>query len=214
MSSKSKGKKTKPRQAARRRRIPKSVRGGHGKGAQRAAGGSMPEKHDGLYHVHSVAEFDALLASGRPSVVDFWAPWCAPCRMMAPIFEAVARDYGDRINFVKVNVDEVKEPSIRYGIRGIPTMLGFVDGEVAARQVGLMREPQFRLMVKDLLPPEEPEGSEAVDAEPKAPPEAGPEAADEPGRGQEPGDDAAPDHPDHPEPRKRSFMEKLRGLFS
>jgi thioredoxin 1 len=66
-----------------------------------------------------------VLQSDKPVVVDFWAPWCGPCRMLAPIFEQLAQQYGDKIKFVKVNVDENPTSAIRFNIRGIPTVMIF-----------------------------------------------------------------------------------------
>ena len=73
-----------------------------------------------------------------PVIVDFWAPWCGPCRAMAPIFERAAKELEPRVRFAKVNVDE--EPAIagRYGIRGIPTLIAFDHGKVAKQHAGLV----------------------------------------------------------------------------
>jgi len=73
-----------------------------------------------------------------PVIVDFWAPWCGPCRAMAPIFDRAAKELEPRVRFAKVNVDE--EPAIagRYGIRGIPTLIAFDHGKVAKQHAGLV----------------------------------------------------------------------------
>ena len=75
-------------------------------------------------------------SSSKPVLVDFWAEWCPPCRMLAPTFEKLAANYGDKITFAKVNVDELPEVAGQYGIRSIPTLLLLRDGEVLEELVG------------------------------------------------------------------------------
>ncbi|MFN7944220.1 MAG: thioredoxin [Blastocatellia bacterium] len=78
-----------------------------------------------------------VLNSNQPVLVDFWAAWCAPCRMLAPTVEAVAEKYQGKARVVKLNVDENVEASSRYGIKGIPTLILFRDGKEAERVVGV-----------------------------------------------------------------------------
>jgi thioredoxin 1 len=75
-------------------------------------------------------------SSAKPVLVDFWAEWCPPCRMLAPTFERLAANYGHEISFAKVNVDELPEVASRYGIRSIPTLLLLREGEVVEELVG------------------------------------------------------------------------------
>ena len=75
-------------------------------------------------------------SSAKPVLVDFWAEWCAPCRMMSPTFEKLAENYGDAISFAKVNVDELPEVASQYGIRSIPTLLLLREGQVVEELVG------------------------------------------------------------------------------
>jgi len=80
-------------------------------------------------------ETDVLKASD-PVVVDFWAEWCGPCRMIAPALEEIAGQLGDKVKIVKLNVDENPNTAAKYGIMSIPTLMLFKNGEIASRQVG------------------------------------------------------------------------------
>jgi thioredoxin 1 len=85
----------------------------------------------------SDADFDAqVLKSAEPVVVDFWAEWCGPCRMIAPALEEIAGTMGGKVKIVKLNVDENPATAAKYGIMSIPTLMLFKNGELASRQVG------------------------------------------------------------------------------
>lgn len=87
-------------------------------------------------------EADVLKASG-PVLVDYWAEWCGPCKMIAPILDEVSRAYDGRLQVAKMNVDENRDVPARYGIRGIPTLMLFKDGELAATKVGALSKAQL-----------------------------------------------------------------------
>jgi thioredoxin 1 len=85
----------------------------------------------------SDASFESdVLKSAEPVVVDFWAEWCGPCRMIAPALEEISGQVGDKVKIVKLNVDENPNTAAKYGIMSIPTLLMFKNGEISSRQVG------------------------------------------------------------------------------
>ncbi len=102
-------------------------------------------------HVTDAAFEKAVLQSELPVVVDFWAPWCAPCRAIAPALEKFAKDYAGRLLVAKVNTDENPKWAEKFGVQGIPTLLFVSKGTVAHRQVGVVPEPYLRDMVEELL---------------------------------------------------------------
>jgi len=92
----------------------------------------------------SDANFDAdVLNAGRPVLVDYWAEWCGPCKMIAPLLDEVARDYDGKVEIVKVNVDDNPSSAQRYGIRGIPTLTLFKNGAEVAKHVGALSKSQL-----------------------------------------------------------------------
>ena len=108
----------------------------------------MSEK---LQHVTD-QDFEAVvLKSNKPVLVDFWATWCAPCRIIAPALEQVAAEYSDRARIVKLNVDENADVSARYNIRGIPTLLLFKDGVIKDQIVGVTSKDNIARMIENQL---------------------------------------------------------------
>lgn len=91
---------------------------------------------------------DKVLKSELPVIVDFWAPWCGPCKMAEPVLEELAEEYKDRVVFVKINVDDNKERPGQYGVMSIPTTILFKNGEEVDRQVGFAGKAGFEELVK------------------------------------------------------------------
>lgn len=86
---------------------------------------------------------DVVLNATTPVLVDFWAPWCGPCKAIAPILEEIAPRYASRVKIVKINVDDNMQVPSEYGVRGIPTLMLFKEGEVVATKVGAMSAGQL-----------------------------------------------------------------------
>lgn len=100
----------------------------------------------------SDASFQAdVLDASLPVLVDYWAAWCGPCKMIAPLLDQAAVQYQGRVNIVKVNVDENPETAAKFGVRGIPTLMLFQDGEATATKVGALSKSQLESFIDDAL---------------------------------------------------------------
>ncbi len=98
-------------------------------------------------HVTDLSFEKTVLQSPLPVIVDFWAPWCGPCKMVAPILEKIAKEYSGKILVAKVNTDDNPEWASKFGVQGIPTMLFISGGKVIHQQVGALPEP----IIRDIL---------------------------------------------------------------
>jgi len=101
--------------------------------------------------VTDVAFEKTVLESSLPVIVDFWAPWCGPCKMVAPLLEKIAKEYAGKVLVAKVNTDENPEWAMKYGVQGIPTMLLIYDGKIVNRQVGALPEPMLREVIEQFM---------------------------------------------------------------
>ena len=102
-------------------------------------------------HVTDASFEKVVLQSEMPVIVDFWAPWCGPCRMVAPTLDKLAKDYEGKLLVTKVNTDENPEWATKFGVQGIPTMLFVSGGKIAHRQVGALPEGMLRDVVEQFL---------------------------------------------------------------
>lgn len=102
-------------------------------------------------HVTDAAFEKTVMQSPIPVIVDFWAPWCGPCKMVAPILDKLAKELTGKVLIAKVNTDENPEWAMKFGVQGIPTMLFVFDGKVVHRQVGALPEPMLRDVVNEFL---------------------------------------------------------------
>jgi thioredoxin 1 len=91
-----------------------------------------------------------VLQSVKPVLVDFWAPWCGPCRAIAPIVEELAKDFGDKVKFTKCNVDENPTTPTKYGIKSIPTLIFFKDGEIQDKVIGIVAKSRLEEMISQV----------------------------------------------------------------
>ncbi|MDT8364127.1 MAG: thioredoxin TrxA [Nitrosomonas sp.] len=105
-------------------------------------------------HVHHItdASFEKeVLESTTPVLVDYWAEWCGPCKMIAPILDEIAGEYADQIKVVKLNIDENQATPPKYGIRGIPTLMLFKNGNIEATKVGALSKSQLTAFIDSHL---------------------------------------------------------------
>jgi len=104
-----------------------------------------------IKHVSDASFESDVLQADKPVLVDYWAEWCGPCKMIAPILDEVANNYEGKLQIAKMNVDENRDIPAKFGIRGIPTLMLFKDGQLAATKVGAMSKAQLTAFIDQQL---------------------------------------------------------------
>jgi len=92
-----------------------------------------------------------VLGAAKPVLVDFWAEWCGPCKMIGPSLEELSEELGERVTIAKINIDENPEAPTKYGVRGIPTMILFMNGQPAATKIGAEPKSRIQAWIEDAL---------------------------------------------------------------
>ena len=106
---------------------------------------------DLIKHVSDASFESDVMKADKPVLVDYWAEWCGPCKMIAPILDEVSQTYKDKLQVAKMNVDENRDIPAKFGIRGIPTLMLFKDGQLAATKVGAMSKAQLTAFIEQQL---------------------------------------------------------------
>lgn len=106
---------------------------------------------DGIVHISDDSFDGEVLQADGPVLVDYWAEWCGPCKMISPVLEEIAQEYGDRVKIAKLNIDENPGTPPKYGIRGIPTLMLFKGGNVEATKVGAVSKSQLSAFLDENL---------------------------------------------------------------
>ncbi|HEX2494306.1 MAG TPA: thioredoxin TrxA [Steroidobacter sp.] len=104
-----------------------------------------------IVHVTDASFESDVVKSDKPVLLDFWAEWCGPCKMIAPMLEEIAADYKGRVTIAKLNIDENPKTPQRFSVRGIPTLILFKNGQVEAQKVGALRKPDLAAFLDSKL---------------------------------------------------------------
>ena len=104
-----------------------------------------------IIHISDESFEEEVLQSERPVLIDYWAEWCGPCKTIAPVLDEIATEYSDRLKVVKLNIDDNPQTPPKYGIRGIPTLMVFKNGQVEATKVGAVSKAQLTAFLDDSL---------------------------------------------------------------
>jgi thioredoxin 1 len=106
---------------------------------------------EGIVQITDASFEEQVLNSSSPVLVDYWAEWCGPCKMIAPILEEISDEYKDKLIIAKLNIDDNKETPQKYAVRGIPTLMIFKDGEVAGTKVGALSKSQLSTFIDSVI---------------------------------------------------------------
>ena len=104
-----------------------------------------------IVHISDESFEEEVLQSKRPVLIDYWAEWCGPCKTIAPVLDEIATEYSDRLKVVKLNIDDNPQTPPKYGIRGIPTLMVFKNGQVEATKVGAVSKAQLTAFLDDSI---------------------------------------------------------------
>ena len=104
-----------------------------------------------IVHISDESFEEEVLQSERPVLIDYWAEWCGPCKTIAPVLDEIATEYSDRLKVVKLNIDDNQQTPPKYGIRGIPTLMVFKNGQVEATKVGAVSKAQLTAFLDENL---------------------------------------------------------------
>ena len=106
---------------------------------------------ENIVHISDESFEEEVLRSEKPVLIDYWAEWCGPCKMIAPVLDEIATEYSERLKVVKLNIDDNPQTPPKYGIRGIPTLMVFKNGGVEATKVGAVSKAQLTTFIEDSL---------------------------------------------------------------
>jgi len=106
---------------------------------------------DSIIHVSDATFDEEVLNSDKPVIVDYWAEWCGPCKMIAPILDEIADEYKGKLTIAKLNIDDNQDTPQKYAVRGIPTLMIFKEGEIAGTKVGALSKSQLSAFIDSVI---------------------------------------------------------------
>ena len=113
--------------------------------------GEQTKRSEHIIHVTESSFEDEVLSAEMPVIVDYWAEWCGPCKMIAPLLDEIADEYNGKLTIAKINIDDNQQTPQKYAVRGIPTLMIFKDGEVAGTKVGAMSKSMLSAFIDSVI---------------------------------------------------------------